>query len=76
LPLGRIAKHAHDRLSAPTLRISIIFPVSMLIYSNSRISDAKKTLRAEMAELRNEMRQRFERMELLLKMHEAEHHHK
>ena len=55
----------------------------MLILSNSRISDVgkriddcKETLRAEIAELRSEMRSGFERMELLLKMHEAEHHHK
>ena len=29
--------------------IAIVFPLSMLIYSNSRISEAKETLRAEMA---------------------------
>lgn len=29
--------------------LSIVIPISMLIYSNSRISDAKETLRAEMA---------------------------
>jgi hypothetical protein len=55
----------------------------MLLYSNSRIGDvgkdidgSKETLRAEMAEMRSEMRHGFERIELLLKMHEAEHHHK
>jgi len=32
-----------------TLAIAIVFPVSMLIYSNSRVSDAKETLRAEIA---------------------------
>jgi hypothetical protein len=34
---------------ALTLAIAIIFPLSMLIYSNSRITEAKETLRAEMA---------------------------
>ena len=32
-----------------TIAIAIVFPVSMLIYSNSRITDVKETLRAEMA---------------------------
>jgi len=32
-----------------TIAIAIVFPLSMLIYSNSRISEAKETLRAEMA---------------------------
>lgn len=32
-----------------TLALAIIFPLSMLIYSNSRITEAKETLRAEMA---------------------------
>jgi hypothetical protein len=32
-----------------TICIAVIFPLSMLIYSNSRVSDAKETLRAEMA---------------------------
>jgi hypothetical protein len=32
-----------------TVAIAIVFPLSMLIYSNSRISEAKETLRAEMA---------------------------
>jgi hypothetical protein len=59
-----------------TIAIAVIFPVSMLLYSNSRIGDVKDTLRAEMAELRTEMRAGFERIELLLKMHELEHHHK
>jgi hypothetical protein len=32
-----------------TLCISLAVPFAMLIYSNSRVSDAKETLRAEMA---------------------------
>jgi hypothetical protein len=64
-----------------TIAIAIVFPLSMLLYSNSRIGDvgkriddSKETLRAEIAELRAEMRAGFERIELLLKMHEVEHH--
>jgi hypothetical protein len=36
-------------LQMMTLALAIIIPLSMLIYSNSRISEAKETLRAEMA---------------------------
>jgi hypothetical protein len=32
-----------------TLAIAIVFPLSMLIYSNSRITEAKETLRAEIS---------------------------
>lgn len=32
-----------------TLALAIIVPLSLLIYSNSRITEAKETLRAEMA---------------------------
>jgi hypothetical protein len=32
-----------------TLALAIIIPLSLLLYSNSRISEAKETLRAEMA---------------------------
>jgi hypothetical protein len=32
-----------------TLCLSIAVPLALLIYSNSRVSDAKETLRAEMA---------------------------
>lgn len=35
-----------------TMALAIIIPLSMLIYSNSRITEAKETLRAEMALLR------------------------
>ena len=38
-----------------TLAIAIIVPLSLLIYSNSRITDAKETLRAEMKTMRTEM---------------------
>ena len=38
-----------------TLAIAIIFPLSMLLYSNSPISDAKETLRSEMQGVRTEI---------------------
>jgi len=38
-----------------TLALAVIIPLSMLIYSNSRITEAKETLRAEMQGLRGEM---------------------
>ena len=38
-----------------TLAIAIIFPLSMLLYSNSRISDTKETLRSEMQGVRTEI---------------------
>jgi hypothetical protein len=68
-----------------TIAIVIIFPLAMLIYSNSRISEAKETLRAEIGEskqtLRTEMAAGFARIELgierldhKLAVHELEHH--
>ena len=38
-----------------TLALAIVFPLSMLIYSNSRITEAKETLRAEIAVLRSDL---------------------
>lgn len=32
-----------------TIAIAVVFPLGMLIYSNSRIIETKETLRAEMA---------------------------
>jgi hypothetical protein len=39
-----------------TLALAIIIPLSMLLYSNSRITEAKETLRAEMVALRETLR--------------------
>jgi hypothetical protein len=39
-----------------TLAVAIIFPLSMLIYSNSRITEAKETLRAEMTAMKGELK--------------------
>jgi hypothetical protein len=57
-----------------TLALAVVIPLSMLIYSNSRITGAKETLRAEigesketlrkeMIELRSEMISGFGRIE-------------
>lgn len=57
-----------------TLAVSITFPalgiigaIAALMYSNKRLDDMK-------AELIRHMDNGFEHMELLLKLHEAEHH--
>src|ERR1700679_2903997 len=46
-----------------TLALAVILPLSLLIYSNSRITDAKETLRAEMVagftQLRADFNERF-----------------
>jgi hypothetical protein len=44
------------------LCIAVIFPLSTLIYSNSRITEAKETLRAGMGTLRADIRLGFERL--------------
>jgi len=59
-----------------TIAIAVIVPVSLLIYSNSRISDAKEVLRAEIAQLRIEIVRQFENLDAKLKIHELEHHPK
>ncbi len=38
-----------------TLSLAIVIPLSMLIYSNSRITEAKETLRAEIGQLRSDL---------------------
>jgi hypothetical protein len=64
-----------------TLALAIIIPLSLLLYSNSRITEAKETLRAEIraetAELKGEIRgimAGIERLEAKLNIHEMEHH--
>jgi hypothetical protein len=69
------------------LTIAIVFPLGMLLYSHSRITEAKETLRAEIGEskqiLRAEMAAGFARIETAiarleheLEVHELEHHRK
>ena len=68
-----------------TVILSIVLPLSMLIYSNRRITEAKETLRAEAQGLRTEltgelkllgeeMNHGFARIEAALQIHELEHH--
>jgi len=47
IPSGR-RKQVNDQ-QVLTVAIAIVFPLSMPIYSNSHMSEAKETLRAEMA---------------------------
>jgi hypothetical protein len=64
-----------------TLALAIIIPLSLLLYSNGRITGAKETLRAEIrcetAELKDEIggiMAGIERLEAKLTIHEMEHH--
>jgi len=54
-----------------TLAIAIVVPLSLLLYSNSRITDAKETLRAEMALGFQRLDHRMELMEARLERMEA-----
>ena len=44
------------------LVIAVAFPVAALIYNNSRMSDVKDAMRAEIGQLRAEMNLAFERL--------------
>lgn len=46
-----------------TLALAIVIPLSMLIYSNSRITEAKETLRAEIGQLRSDLLKEFVQLE-------------
>jgi hypothetical protein len=59
---------------AISIVIAIVFPISMLIYSNSRVTEAKETLRAEMALGFERLSNQISRLEASLKLHEVEHH--
>jgi hypothetical protein len=58
-----------------TLALAFIVPVSMLIYSNSRITDVKETLRAEISAGFTRMSSEIDSLKAQLKLHEVEHHH-
>jgi len=69
------------------LAFSVIIPVSVMIYSNSRVGDLRTSidrqltgLDKQIADLKSHLDKKidtaFEHMELLLKLHEAEHHKK
>lgn len=83
MPSGRRNQLTDQQLL--TLALSVIIPVSVMIYSNSRITDAKETLRAEIKALGTELNAKIDllqkdikalgdRMETLLRIHELEHH--
>lgn len=57
-----------------TLAIAIVFACCAVIYTNSRITDTKETLRAELSLLRAEMKAGFENLQSILRVHELEHH--
>ena len=57
-----------------TLAIAAVVPPSLLIYSNSRITDAKEVLRAEMKAGFESVHHAIESLEATLRVHEVEHH--
>jgi len=73
-----------------TIAISIVFPILVLLYSNSRVGEVSKRIddtnhridetNKRISETKTELVQHidngFEHMGLLLKLHEAEHHKK
>lgn len=52
----------------------MIIPVSVMIYSNSRISDVTKRLEQMEEDLKEHIDNAFDHMKLLLELHEAKHH--
>jgi hypothetical protein len=49
-----------------TLALAIVIPLSMLIYSNSRITEAKETLRVEIGQVRSDLLGRTAQMQGLM----------
>jgi hypothetical protein len=65
-----------------TLAMAVIVPLSLLIHSNSRIADAKETLRAEMALGFERLSNKIDHLagevatlKELISTHLREHHH-
>jgi hypothetical protein len=58
------------------LAVAMVLPPSMLIYSNSRITEAKETLRAGMQMGFESIRHAIENLEAKLVVHKLEHHRK
>jgi hypothetical protein len=52
-----------------TLAIAVVVPLSLLIYSNSRVTDAKEVLRAEIKTLQTELSAKLTAIDAFL--HEA-----
>jgi len=59
-----------------TLALAVIIPVSVMIYSNSRVSDLSKKIDDLKTHLDDKIDNAFQHIQLLLKLHEAEHHKK
>ena len=57
-----------------TMALAVVIPLSMLIYSNSRITEVKGTLRAEIAAGFARMSSEIQSLKADLKIHELEHH--
>ena len=57
-----------------TAAIAVVVPLSLLLYSNSRISEAKETLRAEVALGFERVLGAIRELEHKLEVHELEHH--
>ena len=72
-PFGKMDAHMTDA-QLLTLAMAFIVPISLLLYSNSRITEAKEALRADLRSLRTEMQAGFERIEAKITVHELEHH--
>jgi hypothetical protein len=56
-----------------TVALAVIIPVSVMIYSNSRVSDLNSRISDLKKSLEDRIDNGFQHMELLLKLHEAEH---
>ena len=64
-----------------TVALAVIIPLSLLIYSNSRITEMKETLRAEMKSMTSAIQNGFNRvhadiesLRVGLQIHVLEHH--
>lgn len=57
-----------------TIDFAVIVPLSLLIYSNSRVNDAKEVLRAKMRLGFEGILHAVENLEAKLHVHEIEHH--
>jgi hypothetical protein len=57
-----------------TIAMAVIVTFSLLIYSNSRVNDAKEVLRAEMLAGFEGVLHAIENLEAKLHIHEIEHH--
>jgi hypothetical protein len=63
-----------------TLALAVIIPLSMMIYSNSRVTDVSKRIDDKIDDLQKHLDEKidnaFQHMEMLLRLHESQHHNK